>query len=401
MLSKESINYALRNLQSQKKRNALTIFSIMIGITTLFLFISFGLGLQTYLDEILSESSANKILIQPKGVGAPGLDTTFKLTDKDVKAVERTSGITQATGVYFKAAEIKQDGKLAYAFISGYDPDVPIVLEISNIEIENGRELRSGEKGKVVLGYNYLLEDKIFKEAYDIGDKIEVNGIDMRIVGFYNEIGNPQDDSNIYVTQDYYEDLFADDLSFGVIVAESGSIDMQPVIDRVESKLRNSRGVKEGKEDFQVQSYDELLDSFLGAISIVYGFIILIALISVLVSSINTANTMITSVLERYKEIGVLKAIGARNSDIFNIFLFESSVLGAAAGIIGVGFGWILDQIATNVLTDIGYSSLAPASPFYLFVGCIIFSTVTGAISGIFPAINASKINTVDALRYQ
>ena len=99
--------------------------------------------------------------------------------------------------------------------------------------------------------------------------------------------------------------------------------------------------------------------------------------------------------------IGILKAISAQNSEIFNIFLFESSFLGFIAGSIGVFFGWVLAYIATYYLTEAGFSSLAPAYPYYLFIGCILFATITGAISGVFPAINAAKTNTVDALRYE
>ena len=150
-----------------------------------------------------------------------------------------------------------------------------------------------------------------------------------------------------------------------------------------------------------MQSFEELIESFSNVLNIIIGFIILIALISVLVSAVNTANTMITSVLERYKEIGILKAIGAKNSDIFWIFLFESSFLGFVAGVLGVLLGWGFASLAGSVLTNLGWGFLAPYYSGYLFAGLILFATVTGAISGVIPAIRASKTNTVDALRYE
>ena len=82
-----------------------------------------------------------------------------------------------------------------------------------------------------------------------------------------------------------------------------------------------NRNLEEGKEDFTVQSFDDLLEDFSNALDLIIGFVVLIAFISVIVSTINTANTMITSVLERYKEIGILKAVGAKNSEIFKIYL--------------------------------------------------------------------------------
>ena len=224
----------------------------------------------------------------------------------------------------------------------------------------------------------------------------------MRIVGFYEKIGNPQDDSNIYVTNDFMPELYPDaELSYGMIVARVDKNNVDGVADRVEEKLRQYRGLDEGKEDFSVQSYSDLLESYMVVLDIIVGFIILIALISVVVSAINTANTMITSVLERFKEIGVLKSIGARNSEIFKIFLFESGFLGFVAGVIGVLVGWGATILGANILDNLGYGFLSPHYSWTLFVGLILFATFTGAISGMIPAWRASKINAVDALRYE
>ncbi|MEJ2268035.1 MAG: FtsX-like permease family protein [Nanoarchaeota archaeon] len=136
-------------------------------------------------------------------------------------------------------------------------------------------------------------------------------------------------------------------------------------------------------------------------LNMVIGFVILIALISVLVSGVNTTNTMISSVLERTKEIGIMKSIGARNSHILGIFLFESSFLGFVAGILGCLVGFITSFVGGVILDNIGYSFLHPAFPLILFVGCILFAVLTGVVSGIAPAYNAMKINPVKALRYE
>ena len=131
-------------------------------------------------------------------------------------------------------------------------------------------------------------------------------------------------------------------LPYNWIVAKVDVSNIERVAKDIERNLRKERGQDEGKEDFFVQSFDDMIESYSTALNIVIGFIILIALISVFVSAVNTANTMITSVLERVKEIGVMKSIGAKNSEIFNIFLFESSFLGFVAGVLGVIFGWLL-----------------------------------------------------------
>jgi putative ABC transport system permease protein len=110
---------------------------------------------------------------------------------------------------------------------------------------------------------------------------------------------------------------------------------------------------------------------------------------------------MITSVLERMKEIGVIKSIGARNSEVLNLFLFESAFLGFIAGAIGVLLGFGLAVIMGKILQILGWGFLQPGYSVWLFAGCILFATVTGAVSGIIPAIHGSRISPVNALRYE
>ncbi len=402
MISKELMAYSLRGLAHRKTRSFLTILSIFLGIATIFIFISMGLGLYNYINEFTSSGSADKIIIQPKGGVGSGLGTNIKLNEDDLRAVERAAGVEEVSGAYINAAEITQGEKKIYALLLSYDPEIPLIVEFSNFEIEKGRELMSNDHGKVVLGYNYLVPGKIFDKVYDLNQNIEINGEKMRIVGFYESVGNPPDDSNIYITNDFAEDFFSDEnISYGMLVARVDTENIDLVVENVEKKLRKERDLEEGKEDFTVQSFNELLETYLGAMNIVIGFVILIALISVLVSVVNTSNTMITSVIERIKEIGIIKSIGGKNSSVFSIFLFESGILGLISGVIGVLLGWGLSSLTGKVLTDLGWGFLSPAFPKELFVGCILFATITGAISGVIPAWKASKINPVDALRYE
>ena len=402
VISRESIRYSLNNIKQSKARSILTILSIFVGIATIFIFVSYGWGLYDYIDEFTSSSSADKLMIMPKGVGIPGMDDTFKLLDDDIRAIESTAGVYEATGTYMDVGELIQDDSRKYAFVISYDPDLPMIMELSDIGVIEGRALRSGDSGKVTLGYNYLVKDRIFPKAYSLNSKIEVQGQELRIVGFYESVGNPQDDSNIYVTNDFMSELYPDEeLSYGMIIARADKDNVDGVGDNVEKSLRQSRDLDEGKEDFTVQSYADLLESFTIVLDIIIGFIFLIAFISIVVSAVNTANTMITSVLERFKEIGILKSIGARNSEIFKIFLFESGFLGFVAGVIGVLAGWGATNLGANILDNMGYGFLSPHYSWVLFGGCIAFATLTGAISGMLPAWRASKINAVDALRYE
>ena len=400
MINRESIIYSLRNIKNRKTRSIFTLFSIMMGITMIFIFVSFGLGLYNYIDEIYSGSSANKIFIQPKGLDGMGLDSTFSFAEDDLRTVQRTSGVYQATGIFFQVVEVTQNKKLYYTYLIGLDPEYSLMEEMSNLKIFKGRKLVNGDMG-VVLGYNYFLKDKVFSNAYSLNDNIEINGKKYKIIGFYEAVGTPSDDSQIYMTNNMMKDVFGEDLSYNWIVAGADTSRLDKVSDDIEKNLRKERNLKEGQEDFYVQTFGDMIESYSNILNIVIGFIILIALISILVSAVNTANTMITSVLERVKEIGVMKSIGGTNSEIFGIFLFESSFLGFIAGVIGVLLGWILSFIGGKILENLGYSFLAPDFSPVLFIGCIAFAVLTGAISGVIPAVHAMKINPVQALRYE
>lgn len=402
MLSPELITYVLKNLWHKKSRSFLTILSIFVGISTIFIFISFGWGLYDFTNSFTTSGSVDKLIVQAKGIGMPGLDSTFQLTDKDLKTIEKVNGIAEVSGAYFKVAQVKKDNKQIYTFLIAYDPQKPLILDVSNLKLLKGRMLQKNDDNKVLLGYNYQVPGKIFDKALDLNDKVEVQGQDLRVIGFLDTVGSPPDDAQIYITNDYLTKLYPGNNSYGYIVVKVNNINQIPrIITEIENKLRKSRGLEKGKEDFYVQSFDDMIATYTSVLNILVGFIILIALISVLVSAINTANTMVTSVLERTKEIGIMKSIGATNSEIFNIFLFESSALGFIAGCFGVIVGYIFTSITAGILKTLGWGFLNPHYSWTLFLGLTAFATITGAISGALPAYRASKTNIVDALRYE
>ena len=405
MLGLEIIRYSLVNLWSRKTRSFLTILSIFIGISAIFIFASFGLGLYQYVNDIANSAGIDIFMVQAKGIGIPGLDDTFKLEEKDLKAVQRTNGVKSATAWYVKSAEVEKNNKRKYVFLAGMLPekeDIRLVSQLMTVGIEKGRNLKKGDSKKVTLGYNYMVPDKIFPKPYELGQKIQINGEKYEIVGFWESIGNPGDDSNIYMLEDDMKLLLGDDITYGALIGSVFDVkDIDSVVNSVEKNLRKVRDLEEGKEDFFVQSFSDAIDQFMGAIGIVVGFIFLIVVISAIVASVNTANTMVTSVLERVREIGVIKSIGAKNSTVRDLFLFESGILGLVAGVIGVLIGYFLSYIGGQALIGLGWGFLSPVFPWWLFVICIVLSVGVGTISGVVPAVYASKQKPVDALRYE
>jgi putative ABC transport system permease protein len=384
----------------------LTILSIFVGITTIFIFISFGWGLYDYVGDLAEEAGVDKFFVQVRGMSAPGLDNTFTLDETDLRVVDRANGVAEAQGLYFYPGEVVRDDERIFVFAVGHATDpaaIRLIEQAFTVEVEEGRQLRNNDRGKVVLGHNYMEPDEIFSKPYEVGSKITINDERFEVVGFYESLGNPQDDSNIYMPEDDIKPFFKEsEPSYAMIVGRVQNADViDATLDRVEKDLRRHRGQDEGEEDFYVQSYQDLIDQFGTVLNIVIGFIIMIAFISVVVSAINTTNTMVTSVLERIQEIGTMKAIGATNATIRNIFLFESAILGGVAGILGCVAGWALSFFGAFLLDSLGWGFLSPHFSWILFAGCIGFAVIVGALSGMIPAIQASKQNPVDALRYE
>ena len=160
--------------------------------------------------------------------------------------------------------------------------------------------------------------------------------------------------------------------------------------------------LKEKPKTFSVSTSEQLLETFGDILSVVQAVLVGIATISLLVGGIGIMNTMYTAVIERTKEIGTMKAVGARNSDILFIFLFESGLLGLVGGAIGIGIGIGLGKTAEYIASvSLGTDLLKAVFPWYLILGALTFSFLVGCISGVAPAYQASRLKPADALRYE
>ncbi|MBI2134664.1 ABC transporter permease [Candidatus Woesearchaeota archaeon] len=400
-------SYVLKNMKVRLTRSILTIISILIGIMAIFALVSFGQGLSSYVNQVGQEAGADKLIAQPRGFGPPGTSST-PLTKDDLDFIKKTNDISEATGLVVQQAEVSLDedkpGKWVFVMGMSTIPSEQRLIDESfgGIGILTGRNLKSGDKNKAVIGYNYQFPDKIFPKELNLGDKVFINDVEFRIIGFYEEIGNSGDDSNVYLTIDDAEELFdvKDEYGFVYIRAEKGA-NPSEVAARLEEKLRKEKGQNEGEETFFIQTFEQLLETFGTILLVLNAVLVIIAGISVLVAAVNIMNTMYTAVLERTKEIGVMKSIGARNSTILFMFFMESGIIGLIGGSIGILLGYGLAKLGGFFAASAGFALLKPAFPWWLIAGSLLFSFFVGAASGYFPARAASKLKPVDALRYE
>ena len=187
------------------------------------------------------------------------------------------------------------------------------------------------------------------------------------------------------------------DLVVVIVYEGENIIELQETIERT---LRRDRDQNIGDEDFEVSSVQETLDGLNNILTTVQILLIGIAAISLIVGGIGIANTMYTAVLERRKEIGIMKAVGGTNKDVLILFLIESGLLGLTGGIIGLLLGiGISKTVEFAAFQYFGDSILKAIVPWYLIVGSLLFAFLVGAISGTLPARTASKMKIVDTFK--
>jgi len=396
--------FSLRSLKERKVRSGLTVLGIFLAIVTIFVLLSMSLGLKETVDKEFQKLGGDRFFIQPKGqLGAPGTGGAVQLTTDDVDFIEKINGVDKVSYIVAGSAKVTFKEKSRYVYAAGLPMEkekFDFVMSSGMPDIAFGRMLKKSDVGKVNIGSRY---DILFDKPVKTGDKIFINDVEFEVIGVFEPVGNPQDDSNVYMTLEDFKELYnsGDRVDFIYVSAFAGE-NLAAVANNVERKLMKHRGVDEKTIDFSVLTPEELLASFGTILNILTAFLVGIGFISVLVGGIGIANTMYTSVLERNKEIGTMKAIGARNSDILMIFVIEAGILGLIGGvlglIVGAGIAKMIEIIANQALG----SNLLQASfnPIIVF-GSLGFAFLVGLLSGVLPSYQASKLKPVDALRYE
>ncbi len=398
---------ALSSLRKRRIRSFLTMIGIFIGIAAVVGLISLGEGLRLAISSQFGFLGTDTLAVQASGLGLagpPGYGVADPLTDDLADKIAKIENIEYAVNRYIKSGTLEfnnvQGIGMAMSMPSGDNRKV--VEKMINAKAEQGRLLKDGDTRKVLLGSDFTNPDSWGGRGIKSGDRVLISGISYQVVGIMKKKGNFLLDSAVVIN----EDTLLNDLGdtgevnvIGVVVKNEKKIEKTK--EDIEKLLRKERNVRKGEENFEVQSSQQLLETLDSTLFAVQLFVTIIAGISLLVGGIGITNTMYTSVLERTKDIGIMKSIGARNSNIFTIFFIESGFLGIVGGIIGVIIGLIFaygSTFAARIVLGVGLIQ-AHASLFLIF-GSLVFSFIVGLIAGLVPALQAAKKHPVDALRF-
>ena len=400
----EYFAFALRNLRRRRLRSVLTVVGIVIAVATLFILVSMSLGLQNAVEEQFRLLGTDKFFIFPRGqIAGQGAQGAAQLTLRDVDTIENLAGVRDISYMIFGNAEVqaKEEKRYVPAVVVPTER-LAVIEEIESYKAEEGRLLEKGDRNVVMIGSQYT-HALVFSSPVRAGEHLVVQGKEFRVKAVLAPLGNPQDDRKLYLAEEDFRALFeSDERVEHIIVQTEKGEDIKEVAQRVERKLRSARGVREKTQDFSVVTPEEFLQSVKNVLTILTGFLASIAAISLLVGSMGIATTMFTAVVERTREIGVMKAVGARNRDIALVFMSESGVLGLAGGSAGVLLGgavsFALERIAAQ---QFGILLVQAAFPAWLIAFSLFFAFLIGALSGLWPARAASLLAPTEALRYE
>lgn len=396
---------ALRNVRRRKLRSWLTMIGIVLSIATIFLLVSISLGLNASVQEQFRQLGADKFFIQPKGqLGDPNTGAAAQLTDDDIASIKRVTGVKSYSYWSVKSVKVSFHREVRFANAIGIPlAHSSVFLESGFVKPETGTVFTQGSRKQIMIGSQYA-HNHVFTTPIEIGDSLIINDQSFKVKTVLGSLGNPSDDKSIYMPLEDFELLFPEQKNHysQIAIQVQPGLNVTLVADRVEDQLIRSRGVTDKTKDFTILTPEQLLATFGTVLKVLTGFLLGVTAISLLVGGIGITNTMYTAVLERTKEIGVMKAVGATNFNILSLFTIESGLLGLVGGAGGVALGYSVGKAIEWVAGSIiGFSLLKVSTPWYLILGSLIFSFLIGALAGIVPAYRAARIRPVQALRYE
>ena len=400
----EYFKIALRNLRTRSLRSWLTILGIVIGIFLIISLLSLSEGVKEAINQQMESMGGDIIMIMPGSEESMvGMMVGGEVLEKqDITAIERTKGVESVLTMSYRGIIVRYKEEAKMVLLAGlpWDKSLEILERYQGWNLFEGEWPVSGKR-EIAVGKQWVID--MFEEKVKVGQEITIKGRKFKIACILNSLGSKSDDSQIYLDIDLYQDLVGEkkgSAKMAMVKIEKG-LCPDEVAEDIKENLRKTRKriAGEDTDDFAVITSEKMIGVTNSILGIIQSAIILFASIAILVGGIGITNTMFTSIRERTREIGIMKAIGAKNSAVLSIFLIEAGIIGFIGGLGGIILGIFCAKIVElyTQANPVFYFSIS-ISPSLIFFG-LFFSVLTGCISGLFPARKAARLKPVEALR--
>ncbi|MDI6603115.1 MAG: ABC transporter permease [Patescibacteria group bacterium] len=401
---KECFQLALRNLRSRSLRSWLTIFGIVIGVFLIISLLSLSEGLKQSISRELKSLGGEMIFILPGDISnmMAMFTSGAKLEKEDIETIERTRGVETVLSTSYQSLVVRYGNEGKMVFINGlsWEKGIEIMKKFQGWSLKEGEWPTPGKR-EVIIGK--LVKTEIFEKPVKVDSEIIIKGKKFKVVGILNSLGSKYDDSSLYLDLSLYQDLTGEKrgtAQMAMVKVREGN-DVNKVAKDIKENLIEIRKRRVGTDvaDFSVITSEKMEDIASKILAIVQFVVIVFASIAIVVGGIGITNTMFTSVRERTREIGIMKAVGAKNSVVLSIFLIEAGIIGIIGGLGGTLLGAILAKAIEiyGQVHPIFYLS-ASITPGLIIFG-LVFSLLVGCLSGFFPARKAAQLKPVEALR--
>ena len=404
----QSFIEASESLLANKMRSGLTVLGIIIGVAAVIAVLAIGNGTQ---ESILGEIQGvgTNLLFVTQG-GSEDVSNPKPLTLSDAEALAdqfSTPSIDGVAPVLNGRVEVTFAGENKSTTVVGVTPDYALVRNVALSEGEFISDTDLAGRSAVVLLGTEVAEQLYGRKSGLVGEKVRIEGQPFRVIGVLEEKGGSamgSEDDQILVPMTTAQTRLLQRSTpnqVDIIYVQAVDSDAVPQASLEISQILTARHrTMIGEEDFSILSQQDFLDlasTITGVLTIFLGGI---AAISLLVGGIGIMNIMMVSVVERTREIGLRKALGARRIDILSQFLIESSLLSLLGGFIGILLGWGLSVIVELIAAGSG-TPIVPAMTLEAVLLAVLFSGGIGIFFGLYPANRASNLEPVEALRYE
>ena len=398
----ELLSLTFKGVLYRPTRSWLTIVGIVIGIMLDVIILSIGDGIQGAIKKNLQAFGSDLIIIFPGKETNPFVSLLMgqKFKEKDLLDLESIPGVHYVMPEDSTIATVEFRGEKQSATLHA----TPWRQMREFFEESQGFRLRSGEwpsddtSRGIVLGGK--IADSLFKNPIRAGDEIIVKSKRFRVSGIFSEIGEQTHDAAVFMSLNVLHELTG---SSRVARTASVKVVSGTNIDLVARQIRYQLSKQEVVKDFTVLTPDKVTNLIGGVLLIIELFLVIMALISLIVGAVGIMNTMYTSVLERTRQIGVMKAVGASRDTILSLFLIESGFIGLIGGVVGIFLGVLISFLIGRFTPNFGVSGLFSFSSIDYFglMSVLVVTFVTGIVAGYLPARHAASMAPAEALRYE